>query len=126
AISDSWNMFVQNEKQIEEYEAGVQNGELPFTRGHGLNREDQVLRRHILNLMTRLETDWQSTDLYVPYLDEIVSRLAEPSRDGLVRLSDNRCEITPEGIPFLRNICMAFDARLARRAPERQIFSRTV
>jgi oxygen-independent coproporphyrinogen-3 oxidase len=34
--------------------------------------------------------------------------------------------VTPKGRAFLRNICMAFDARLARRSPERMLFSRTI
>lgn len=126
SISDSWNMYVQNEKQVEAYEERVHQGEIPIFRGHLLNREDRILRRHILNLMTRFETAWEAADLYSPYLENISEKLAEASRDGLVRLSPGLCEITPEGIPFLRNICMAFDARLARKAPETQIFSRTV
>lgn len=126
SISDSWDMFVQNEKQLETYVQRVHKGELPILRGHHLNREDRVLRRHILNLMTRLETQWETPDLYLPYLAEIEDRLAEAKSDGLVKLRRHGCQITPQGKPFLRNVCMAFDARLARQAPETQIFSRTV
>ena len=126
SISDSWNMFVQNEKDLEAYEQRVRQGELPILRGHRLNEEDMILRRHILNLMTRFETDWQLPDLNLPYLAGINEKLAEAKADGLVRLHDRHCEITDRGKPFLRNVCMAFDARLARKAPETQIFSRTV
>lgn len=126
SISDSWNMFVQNEKELETYEERVRKGEIPILRGHRLDREDRVLRRHILNLMTRLETEWETSDLYLPYLEDIDVKLAEAKSDGLVRLRRNGCEITQRGKPFLRNVCMAFDARLARKAPETQIFSRTV
>lgn len=126
SISDSWGVFVQNEKQLETYEARVAKGELPIFRGHQLSKEDRILRRHILNLMTRFETAWESPELYVPYLDTIATKLEEPRRDGLVRLSANRCEITQPGKAFLRNICMGFDARLARQAPATQLFSQTV
>lgn len=126
SISDSWNMFVQNEKQLEAYEQRIRQGEIPVFRGHRLNHEDLVLRRHILNLMTRFETDWETPDLYVPYLGEIDAKLTEAQSDGLVRIAGRRCEITQAGKPFLRNVCMAFDARLARKTPETQIFSRTV
>jgi oxygen-independent coproporphyrinogen III oxidase len=126
SISDSWDMFVQNEKSLETYSQRVHNGELPIFRGHHLNREDRVLRRHILNLMTHFETEWTSPDLNLPFLADIAGKLAEAESDGLVRLRRDGCEITPEGKPFLRNVCMAFDARLARKAPETQIFSRTV
>ena len=126
SISDSWNMFVQNEKDLETYEQRVRRGEVPIMRGHRLSREDVVLRRHILNLMTRLETDWEPSDMYVSYLGDIDTKLAEAKADGLVRIDGRHCEITPRGKPFLRNVCMAFDARLARKRPETQIFSRTV
>jgi oxygen-independent coproporphyrinogen III oxidase len=126
AISDSWDMFVQNEKQLEAYEERVNRDEIPVFRGHRLNHEDLVLRKHILNLMTRLETDWESPDLNLSYLDDIETKLAEAESDGLVRIGRRHCEITPEGKAFLRNVCMAFDARLARKTPETQIFSRTV
>lgn len=126
AISDSWNMFVQNEKVLETYEQRVRRGEIPTFRGHRLNHEDVVLRRHILNLMTRFETNWDRSDSYVPYLGDIDTRLAEAKADGLVRIEGGHCEITPRGKPFLRNVCMAFDARLSRKTPDTQIFSRTV
>ena len=126
SISDSWDVFVQNEKQLETYEARVAKGELPIFRGHQLSEEDKILRRHILNLMTRFETSWESAELHVPYLDTVAGKLEEPRRDGLVRLTANRCEVTKEGKAFLRNICLAFDARLARKAPTTQLFSRTI
>jgi oxygen-independent coproporphyrinogen-3 oxidase len=34
--------------------------------------------------------------------------------------------VTEPGRPFVRNVCMAFDARLARQAPDKPLFSRTV
>jgi oxygen-independent coproporphyrinogen-3 oxidase len=126
SISDSWDVFVQNEKSIEVYEKRVAKGEIPIFRGHQLDEEDLILRRHILNLMTRFETSWDSPEVYAPYLDTVTQKLAELRRDGLVKLTNGRCEITSDGKPFLRNICMAFDARLARKAPAIQLFSRTI
>ena len=35
------------------------------------------------------------------------------------------CRVTGPGRGFLRNICMAFDARLARQQPDRPLFSRS-
>jgi oxygen-independent coproporphyrinogen-3 oxidase len=126
SISDSWDAFVQNEKVVEVYQERIGRGELPTVRGHRLTREDLVLRRHILNLMTRFETDWSSAGGYTPFLEAVGDRLEEPLRDGLVLLEGSRCRVTEAGRPFLRNICMAFDARLARNAGEARQFSRTV
>lgn len=126
SIGDSWEMFAQNEKKLETYEARVHAGEIPIFRGHELTREDRVLRRHILNLMTHFETSWESPELYVPYLETVAERLCELKEDGLVKLSPRGCEITESGRPFLRNACMAFDARWWRKAPTTQLFSRTI
>ena len=125
SISDSWTVFAQNEKTVEAYEQRVNQSELPIFRGHKLSREDLILRRHVLNLMTRFETSWETPDLHVPFLDSIAVRLNELESDGLVRLTDTKCEVTNEGRPFLRNICMAFDARLARDVTAK-LFSRTI
>ncbi|MGZ3698926.1 MAG: oxygen-independent coproporphyrinogen III oxidase, partial [Bdellovibrionota bacterium] len=126
AIGDSWNAFAQNEKLLETYQARVQKGELPLLRGHLLNSEDLVIRRHILNLMTRFKTDWSLSQLRTPYLDQVTASLAELERDGLVVLTPTSCEVTESGRPFLRNICMAFDARLVRQAPGTKLFSQTI
>ena len=126
AIGDSWDMFAQNEKHLETYCGRVERGELPIFRGHQLNREDRILRRHILNLMTDFATRWDEPELFVPYLETVDEQLAELESDGLVRLLPRTCEITERGRPFLRNICMAFDARLVRNAPATQLFSRTI
>ena len=76
--------------------------------------------------MTRFETSWETTELYVPYLETVNDKLAEMRRDCLVKLGKRSCEITTDGRAFLRNICMAFDARLVRKVPTTQIFSRTI
>ncbi len=126
SISDAWDTFAQNEKTLELYEERVGKGEIPIFRGHKLNHEDIILRRHVLNLMTRCETSWDSTELYVPYLDSLAERLEQPGRDDLVRLTGKTCKVTENGRAFLRNICMAFDARLARDNSTTQLFSRTI
>jgi len=124
AIGDSGDGYAQNEKDLQQYHERLARGELPIHRGHLLDAEDLVLRRHVLSLMTRLETNW-SGEGHTPFLDDIGARLAEFAADGLIELSADSCRVTAAGRGFLRNICMAFDARLSRRSPERQLFSRT-
>lgn len=126
AIGDSWGVFAQNEKVVEGYQRRVESGELPLLRGHVLSEEDLILRRHILNLMTRFHTEWANSADRTPYLAEIPAKIEELMRDGLIVLERDSCRITEGGRPFLRNICMAFDARLARQAPSTQLFSKTI
>ena len=62
---------------------------------------------------------------------DVDARLAPLVVDGLVELEDDACRVTEVGRAFLRNVCMAFDARLVRQraaaAPATApLFSRTV
>jgi oxygen-independent coproporphyrinogen-3 oxidase len=130
SIGDAGDAFAQNEKNLQQYEERLAKDELPIQRGHLLDAEDRVLRVHILNLMTRLETSWATDRDHTPFLDTVPDRLAEMKKDGLLdvvsRHGETRIHVAPEGRAFLRNICMAFDARLIRRAPATQLFSATV
>jgi oxygen-independent coproporphyrinogen-3 oxidase len=125
AIGDAGDAFAQNEKDLQQYQQRIAQQELPIIRGHRLDAEDLSLRQHILNLMTRLETRWSERD-YTPYLDAVPGKLAEFAADGLVQLGDRSVRVTAAGRAYLRNICMAFDARLARQSPDKALFSRTV
>lgn len=126
AIGDAGDAFAQNDKVLETYLARIDRGELPVFRGHVLSDEDVVLRRHILALMTRLKTEWSSPVDQVPFLDEAMQRLAPLADDGLVELNHRSCRVTEAGRGFLRNICMALDARLARKSPGHTLFSRAI
>ena len=126
SISDSWKGFAQNVKGVEEYEHLVANGFIPLYRGHLLNREDEIIRKHILNLMCHFKTSWYEDAEVIEAMDEILARLEEMKTDGLVKISPYELEVTEEGRPFIRNICMAFDLRLHKSKPETQLFSMTV
>jgi oxygen-independent coproporphyrinogen-3 oxidase len=126
SIGDAGDAFAQNEKDLQRYQERIANGQLPLQRGHLLDAEDVILRRHILRLMTRLATRWDTPSDFTQHLATLEERLAEPKADGLVQLDAHSCRVTEKGRPFLRNICMAFDARLARRLPDKLLFSRTV
>jgi oxygen-independent coproporphyrinogen-3 oxidase len=124
AIGDAGDAFAQNEKDFNAYLQRIARGELPIQRGHLLDDEDRVLRRHILNLMTRLAANWSAPADYTASLQDIGARLAEFERDGLLQVTGDACQVTGSGRAFLRNICMAFDARMARQQPDRPLFSR--
>lgn len=126
AIGDSWYSFGQNAKNVEEYQNLVEQGVLPVYRGHMLNEEDLIIRKHILNMMCRLETSWENTSLQFPELPEVLSNLKEMEADGLLEIGAKELHITEKGRPFVRNICMAFDVLLQRNQPDRQLFSMTV
>jgi oxygen-independent coproporphyrinogen-3 oxidase len=126
AISDGWYGFAQNVKEVEEYQNLVDNNILPVLRGHLLNKEDLIIRSHILNLMCHFETSWKSDDMKFSELPDVLIRLKEMETDGLIEIESDRIQVTEKGRPFVRNVCMSFDLRLTRKKPETQLFSMTV
>lgn len=126
SISDSWYSFAQNVKSIEEYQHLVESDIIPIYRGHILTEEDLVIRRHILNLMCRLETSWEDPSLKFDDLDLVLDHLKEMEIDGLIDTNYNQLSVTEAGRPFVRNVCMAFDLLLHRKAPEKRVFSMTI
>lgn len=126
SIGDSWYGFAQNIKDLEDYYQLLEWDKLPVFKGHILTDEDLIIRKHILNLMCKFETSWQDRSVYFDELPEVLLQLTEMEQDGLISINKDSIEVTEAGKPFVRNICMAFDLRLKRKAPDRQLFSLTV
>lgn len=126
SISDSWFAFAQNEKNLDDYYKRLEEDVIPIFRGHDLTQEDLILRKHILNIMCHFESSWNEEALIHPTVQEAVERLSEMENDGLLELMEGGMRVTDKGKPFVRNICMAFDARLIRNKPETRLFSMTI
>ena len=126
SISDSWYSFAQNEKRVEDYVNRVNEGKLPVFRGHLLTSEDLVVRQHILNLMCNLETSWDKEEMKLKDIDVILARLTEMKEDNLIEIYEDKLVVKESARMFVRNVCMAFDLRLAKSQPEGRIFSMTI
>lgn len=126
SISDTWTAFAQNVKTVEVYYEKIANNELPIFKGHTLTQEDLIMRRHILNLICKFETTWTNETEQCEALYDALDRLKEMVYDQLVELEPYKLHVKEEAIPFIRNACMAFDARLWRNLPQSKIFSNVV
>ena len=126
SISDSWYGFAQNVKTVEGYEQQVAQGEIPIFRGHVLSEEDLIIRKHILNIMCNFLTDFSDPSTQFPELGDTLSRLREMEDDGLIEIGKDYLQVHEVGRPFIRNICMAFDLHLIRKAPQTRVFSMTI
>ena len=126
SISDSWYSFAQNEKSLNDYYQLLEWDKLPLFRGHLLTNEDLIIRKHILNLMCQFETKWDSNTTYFKEIPEVLEQLQEMENDGILIIKENGIKVTDKGKAYVRNICMAFDLHLKRKAPETALFSMTV
>lgn len=126
SISDSWYSFAQNEKNLEDYYKVLAKNKLPIFRGHLLTEEDLIIRKHILNLMCQFETSWDKKDTYFKEIPEVLEQLKEMEKDKILIIKENGTQVTDKGKAYVRNICMAFDLHLKRKAPETALFSMTI
>jgi len=106
SISDSWTMYVQNNKSVESYTSSVNNGMLPISKGHILSQDEQTIRQHILNLMCRDYTSWDSNN-YIPNIN--YAALSDMEQDGLIEYGKDFIKVLEPGKYFIRNICSAID-----------------
>ncbi|MBL4752505.1 MAG: oxygen-independent coproporphyrinogen III oxidase [Flavobacteriales bacterium] len=126
AIGDTLYGFGQNVKTVEGYRDKVEQGVLPIFRGHLLTDEDLTVRGHITSIMCNYETSWDSLSGDEEVTKQGLARLNELEADGLVVIEEGGLKVPESGKPFLRNICMALDARLWANVPETKVFSTTI
>jgi oxygen-independent coproporphyrinogen-3 oxidase len=126
AISDSWLAFAQNEKKVEDYIARINQDELPIFKGHILTDEDLIIRQHILNLMCTFKTKWKDPEYQCDALFAGLNRLEDLIEDEMVVLGEHELQVTDKGKAFVRNVCMAFDAKLWSSKSTTQLFSKVI
>lgn len=129
SISQTEGSFRQNHKELDDYAAAVNRGDLPVERGFLLSNDDRNRRAVIMAIMCRQRVDYaglsQRLQLNVAqtYAAELAS-LTDLEADGLLQRDGDGFDITPIGELFRRVIAMRFDAYLAK-LPARG-FSRVV
>jgi oxygen-independent coproporphyrinogen-3 oxidase len=76
--------------------------------------------------MCNLETSWEKPEEQCAAVYDANIKLAELEKDELIELLPFTLKIKDTARPFIRNICMCFDARLWRSVPQSTIFSKVV
>jgi len=130
SISQTETVYMQNEKNLKRYQERVSATGLAVERGLRLNRDDQIRREAITQLMCDLELDpvafgakWEID--FAEYFADALGELQPLAADGLVEASAERINVTPMGRLFLRNIGMCFDRYLKQEASDKPRYSRT-
>ena len=129
AISQTPDVYWQNEKDLPAYYAALDAGNAPFPRSYILTGEDKIRRETIMRVMCNLSLDFaaMSKELGISFekhfADELEA-LAPFEQDGLVRRFPGGLEVTDTGRLFIRNIAMCFDNTLVPQGERR--FSKTI
>jgi len=130
SISQTRDVYMQNEKKIGRYQSLIKAGHLPVERGLRLTRDDHVRREAITRVMCDLELDLPAFGQewgvdYRTYFADALAELPPLAADGLVEISSERIRLTDQGRLFLRNIAMCFDPYLKQQTGDQPRYSRT-
>ena len=91
-----------------------------------MNELELEIRGYILDLMCHFETTFSNESKHPHLHQEIRDELQGMVNDGLVNFNGNEVQVTPKGVPFVRNVCMAFDQDLKQNIQRTNLFSKTV
>ena len=131
SISQTADVYLQNEKKIGRYQELVGSGHLPVERGLKLNRDDQIRRDAITKVMCDMELDMTAFGAlwnidFKTYFADALADLPPLAADGFVAVEANRLVVKDRGRLFLRNIAMVFDKYLREPATDdKPRYSRT-
>ena len=117
AIGKVGNSFVQNRKDIREWQAAIESGELPVWRGLSLSGEDRLRRAVISAIMCQGRVRFGEFErrYRIDFSDHFALELEllKPLQDdGLIELTDFGFDVTQTGLLLLRVIAMKFDEYL--------------
>lgn len=117
AISAFGGSYVQNARELNQYQQTVDEGTLPFVRGFTLSQDD-LLRQHVINQiichfkLNFTEVETQFGIVFSDYFGEELTQLAPMLEDGLIELDACNLRVNNAGRLLIRRICMVFDAYL--------------
>src|SRR5215469_16645857 len=118
SISQTPDVYWQNEKELPSYYAALDGGKVPLKRGYVVTGEDKIRRDTIMRVMCDLGLDYAAMSQrlgidFASHFEREIESLAGFEADGLVNRSENGLEVTDTGRLFIRNIAMCFDNTLA-------------
>ena len=120
--------YIQNYKELDEYDAAISQGKLPVYRGVELDGDDKLRRAVITQLICHFDLCFSAIErefgiVFADYFKPELEQLKTMEADGLLSLCAERIHVLSAGRMLIRNICMVFDKYLARK---QQQFSRVI
>jgi oxygen-independent coproporphyrinogen-3 oxidase len=120
--------YIQNVKELAEYDQLIGQGRLPVFKGVELNDDDKLRRAVITQLICHFDLSFAAIEKafaigFHDYFADELKALAPMQADGLLTVSEHDIHVLPAGRLLIRNICMVFDRYLAQK---QQQFSKVI
>jgi oxygen-independent coproporphyrinogen-3 oxidase len=130
AIGSIGNVFAQSAVTTMEYEALIENGQLPIRKGIAVDDDDLLRAEVIQSLMCYDQLSFadfgqQHGIDFAEYFSTELNRMQSLVKDGLIELDQSRILITQKGRLLLRSIAMIFD-RYIDQAENDNRFSKAI
>lgn len=133
SIGEGVAHYVQNFKEMDEYEKAIDEGKLPVHRGLILNEDDVLRKAVIMEMMSNFKLNIAGIEAqfgidFFDYFADAIAALAPFEEEGLVVVDKKQKKIlvNPTGTLLIRNIVMPFDAYLQKIPEDKRRFSKTV
>jgi len=130
AIGSIGNVFAQSAVTTMEYEALIENGQLPIRKGIAVDNDDLLRAEVIQSLMCYDQLSFadfskQHEVDFAEYFAAELKRMQVLADDGLIELDQSHILITQRGRLLLRSIAMIFDRYIDHAANDNR-FSKAI
>jgi len=120
AISQIGDLYVQNEKGIEQWQTRVENGQIPIEKGYLLTSDDRIRQDVIMRLLCDLHLDIPAFEQrwgvnFAETFADALQRWAFFADQGLVTLSADHLKITDQGRLVSRALVQPFDQYMTEK-----------
>jgi oxygen-independent coproporphyrinogen-3 oxidase len=133
SIGEGLNHYVQNFKEMDEYEKAIDEGVLPVHRGLILNDDDVLRKAVIMEMMSNFKLNIAGIEKafgidFFEYFADAIAALAPFVEEDLVVIDKvgKKILVNTTGTLLIRNIVMPFDAYLQKIPEDKRRFSKTV
>ncbi len=133
SIGEGLTHYVQNFKEMDEYEKAIDAGILPVHRGLTLSADDVLRKAVIMEMMSNFKLNIAGIEAqfgidFFDYFADAMSALSPFVEEELVNIDKEgkKILVNTTGTLLIRNIVMPFDAYLKKIPEELRRFSKTV
>ena len=129
SIGEGDDYYAQNHKDMANYEAAIDAGRLPNSKGIYLSNQDKLRKFVIIELMANFSLDIKrvESEFGISFFDYFKAELDELGElKQFMNISNQKIEINQTGTLLIRNIAMCFDEYMAKFKGVNNSFSKTV
>jgi len=130
SIGETDDAYIQNYKDLKNYEKAIDEGRLPTFRGIILNEEDKIRKRIIMEMMANFSFDIKRFENetginFFEKFEEEIKEMQEFVDDNLVEITPEKITVSKTGTMLIRNIVLPFDEYF-KKMQNQKAFSKTV